>query len=332
MAFDIRLIPTPGYEQVVAFDHENFQCIIAIHSTRLGPALGGCRVKPYRSWDDALADALRLAKGMSYKSSLAGLNLGGGKCVVIAERTSADIMRRVGEAVNYFQGRYITAEDAGTTLADVRIAAEITPFAVRHDGSAMTARGVFGAITAAVRWLGEWGDNLEGLQVWVEGVGKVGMDLAQRLREAGSDLYVTDMRPEAVQEAVQRFQATALSATDARFMAVYAPCALGPAITAENVKSRANSIICGSANNQLADDELADVLHRLGALYVPDFLANAGGVIGAACEIDQPYDEAQAETLTDAIGERTRMLLEVAKMEHVTPLAAANMLAETRLL
>lgn len=330
MALQARRIPTPGYEQVVGFSTDDFQCFIAIHSTKLGPALGGCRVKPYASPEDALHDAKLLAKGMTYKSSLAGLDLGGGKCVVMAERSTPEIMKWVGEAVNHFQGSYITAEDSGTTLADVQIIGQVTPHVVRHDGSKMTARGVFGCMAAAVKWLHEWGDTLTSLPVWVEGVGKVGMDLAQRLHEAGSDLYVSDVRPEAVQEAVQRFQATPLSPTDARFMAVYAPCALGPVITPENIKSRTNSVICGAANNQLADDALADDLRSLGVLYLPDFLVNAGGVIAASCEIGQPYDETEAEELTDGQAERTENVLYIAKEANVTPLDAACLLAEMR--
>lgn len=330
MSLEIKEIRTPGYEQVVSFSSDTFRCFIAIHSTKLGPALGGCRVKNYESSNEALRDALRLAKDMSYKSSLAGLHLGGGKCVVIAEHPTDEIMKWVGEAVNHFRGTYITAEDVGTTLADVQIAGQVTPHVVHHDGSAMTARGVFASIGAAVKWLREWGD-LENLPVWVEGLGKVGMDLAGHFQKAGSHLYVSDIRPEAVQEAITRFGATEISPTDTRFAAVYAPCALGPAVTSENVRTRANSIICGAANHQLASEDLAEVLQGLGSLYVPDFLANAGGVIAAACEIGQSYDATRAEVLTEELAERTRLVLEVAAMEKVTPLAIAMMFAEMRL-
>lgn len=331
MSLEIKEIPTPGYERVVSFSSDLFACYIAIHSTKLGPALGGCRVKTYESSNQALQDALRLAKDMSYKSSLAGLHLGGGKCVVIADHATDEIMKFVGEAVNHFRGTYITAEDVGTTLADVQIAGQVTPHVVHHDGSMMTARGVFASLGAAVKWLGEWGESFEGLPIWLEGLGKVGMELAELLREAGSDLYVTDIRPEAVQEAMKRFSALELSPSDARFAAVYAPCALGPVITEENVHTRANSIICGAANHQLAGEHLADVLQGMGALYVPDFLANAGGVIAAACEIGQSYDPTLAQNLTDELAERTQLVLEVAAMEKVTPLAIANMFAEMRL-
>ena len=330
MSLRIVHIPQEGYEDVVSFsDDTGFQCFIALHSTALGPAIGGCRIKPYASPDDAMQDVMRLAKGMTYKSSLAGLDFGGGKCVVVADRATDEVMRKVGEAVEYFDGAYITAEDVGTTLADIEVAAQMTQHVVHQDGSPLTARGVYACIEAAVKWQGEWGDSLNAVSVWVQGLGKVGMDVARRLQAVGSDLYVSDIRPDAVAEAVQ-FGAEELGATDSKFIAVYSPCAMGQVVTATNVH-KANSIICGAANNQLADENLAEVLAQHGVLFCPDYLVNAGGVICAACEIGQPYDEARAEAETDGLAERLVKVLDLAEQAGVTPLAAANMLAEARL-
>ena len=331
MSLRIVHIPQEGYEDVVSFtDDTGFHCFIAIHSTTLGPAIGGCRIRPYASPDAAMQDVMLLAKGMTYKSSLAGLNFGGGKCVVIADQTTPDIMQKVGEAVDYFDGRYITAEDVGTTLADIDVVGQVTPHVVHHDGSLLTARGVFTCLEAAVKWQGEWGDSLAAVSVWVQGLGKVGMEVARRTQAAGSDLYVSDIRPDAVAQAVQ-FGAEELGSADSKFIAVYSPCAMGQVVTAANIHTRTNSIICGAANNQLADESLAEVLAQNGVLFCPDYLVNAGGVICAACEIGQPYDEAQAEAETDGLAQRLVAVLDLAKRAGITPLAAAAMLAEARL-
>ena len=192
MTIQIERLTCDGYEQVVHFSDDAFQCFIALHNTKLGPAIGGCRLKWYDTSDDALADVLRLSKGMTYKSSLAGLDFGGGKCVVIAERPTRDIMLKVGECVNFFAGEYITAEDVGTTLLDTAITGEITPYVAHLDGSAMTARGVLACMLAAADHLDQWG-GLDGVPIWIEGLGKVGMDLANRL-QGHNNLYVTDLQ------------------------------------------------------------------------------------------------------------------------------------------
>src|SRR5882672_4539737 len=253
----IDQLEQPVYEQVVSFRAEDFHCYIAIHSTKLGPALGGCRVKPYLSDAEALMDALRLSKSMTYKSSISGLNYGGGKCVVIADRATPEIMRRVGEAVNFFAGRYITAEDVGTTVADTAFAAEVTPYVARIDGSTMTARGVFASVVAAAKYLDQW-DGLE-LPIWVQGLGKVGMPLIEHLR-GHSNLYVSDLRADLVSQA-KALGAHAISESDRKFIAIYMPCALGPVVNPGNLHTLSYSIICGAANNQLAADSYAEVLH-----------------------------------------------------------------------
>lgn len=326
MALRIEHLQHDGYEQVVNFSDDGFECFIALHSTSLGPALGGCRIKPYLSKADALLDVLRLAKGMTYKSSLAGLNLGGGKCVVIADRASRDIMLKVGEAVNYFTGDYITAEDVGTTLADIEIASEVSTYTVHLDGSANTARGVLAAMRAAVSHLGEW-DSLDGVPIWIQGLGKVGMDLATRL-SGHTNLYVSDPRADLVDQA-KALGFHEISETDRKFIAIYAPCAMGQVINAGNLHGLPYTIICGSANNQLADDSYAESLHRDLILYAPDYLVNAGGVISAAGEIERWSDEEVGERC-DGIGAVLLNVFEMADTEGVTPLAMANALAEAR--
>jgi glutamate dehydrogenase/leucine dehydrogenase len=314
-----------GYEQVVGFTDDDFHCYIAIHSTTLGPALGGCRIKPYPTQADALLDVLRLAKAMSYKSSIAGLDFGGGKCVVVADRATPEIMQRVGEAVNFFDGRYITAEDVGTTIADTAIAAQVTPYVAQGDGSAMTARGVAAVMRSALRFL----DRSEQQEpIWVQGLGKVGMPLVREFLR-GLQVHVSDLRPELVAQA-EAAGARSLSEPARRLMTIYMPCALGPVVHPGNLHSLGYAVICGAANNQLADESYATVLQKRGVLWVPDYLANAGGVISAAYEAQEPYDVIACEAATDRLGERLWDVLQMAASEHETPFAAANRLAEAR--
>jgi leucine dehydrogenase len=321
----------PGYEQVVFFsDDDGFQCYIALHSTKRGPALGGCRLKPYLSSADALLDSLRLSKSMTYKSGIAGLDLGGGKCIVMADRATPDIMHKVGEAVNYFGGDYITAEDIGTTLADIELAGEVTEHIVHVDGSRMTARGVLVSMMAAALYCGEWGDNFDGVSIWVQGLGKVGMPLAVALTQLDHpNVYVSDLRDDLVAQACAA-GAYPVTELDKKFMSIYAPCAMGQVITPSNVHTMHYTIICGAANNQLSDDSYAKILHDNHVLFCPDWLVNAGGVISAACEIGQPYDQQRCETMTDNLGVRLLDVFDMAKREKLTPLAAASILAEER--
>lgn len=320
-----------GYERVVEFsDDTGFQCFIAIHNTKLGPAIGGCRLKPYASKEDALTDVMRLSKGMTYKSSLAGLDFGGGKCVVMADKATRDIMLKVGEAVNHFDGKYITAEDVGTSLADIMTTAETSAYTVHLDGSEMTARGVLACMQAAVKWHGQWGDNLTGVPIWVQGLGKVGMDLTRRLLEMPiANIWVTDLRADAIEQA-KAMGASALNESEKKFIAIYSPCAMGQVVTADNVDCITHSIICGSANNQLLSDAYADFLQQKDVLYAPDFLVNAGGVIHAAYEIGQEFDQAACEAHTDNLGEVLVNIFEIAKGEKTTPLQAAMTFAEER--
>jgi leucine dehydrogenase len=320
-----------GYEQVVKFQDDDFHCTVAIHSTKLGPAVGGCRLRNYPSETEARADVLRLSRSMTYKCSLAGLSFGGGKAVIMAEQPTRDTMLRFGDVVNYFKGDFITAEDVGTDTADLAITGEITKHLTRIDGSVMTARGVIAAMMAGAQYQGQWGDSLDGVPIWVQGLGKVGMPLANYLCYLDHpNVHVSDLRAEAVDQACAA-GAHKLDQSGHKFMAIYAPCALGHVVHADNVESLTYSIICGAANNQLVDDQYAEVLHKNNVLYLPDFLVNAGGVINGACEIDQVYDQARAESMTDDIGICVVNVLTLAAEAKVSPLTAANWLAEARL-
>jgi leucine dehydrogenase len=319
----------PGYEQVVSFSDDDFRCFIAIHNTNRGPALGGCRLKPYLSSADALLDSLRLAKSMTYKSSLAGLNLGGGKCIVMADRATPDIMHKVGEAVNYFGGDYIIAEDIGTTLSDIEVAGEVTDHIVHVDGSQMTARGVLVSIIAAALYCGEWGHSLDGVPIWVQGLGKVGMPLAHSLAKLDhANVYVSDLRDDLVAQACA-VGAHPVSEIDKKFMSIYVPCATGQVITPSNVHTTHYTIICGAANNQLADDCYAKVLHDNHVIFCPDWVVNAGGIITAAHELGSSYDEMACMADVDNIGVRLLELLDFSERERITPLDAAKKLAES---
>ncbi len=334
MPLTITEQPVDGYERVVSFSDDDFQAYIAVHNTALGPALGGCRIKSYASKDDALTDVLRLAKGMTYKSSLAGLNLGGGKCVVMAEKATREIMLKVGEAVNYLNGLYITAEDVGTTLPDIQVVGEVSPHIVHLDGSSNTALGVLSCMMAAVKYHGEYGDTLNGVPIWIQGLGKVGMDLAMRLGTLDDlQLYVSDLRPDVVKHACDTLGAREITEADKRFIAIYAPCAMGQIVNDTNLNTTRYSIICGSANNQLVHDEYAKVLQDNGVLYCPDYLVNAGGVITADGEIEKWTDEKVIEHCSN-LGDQLLKCFEMADEgvmgQKITPLAAANMLAEAR--
>lgn len=324
-----------GYEEILNFsDDTGLQGYVAIHNTKLGMGLGGCRIKSYSSNEEALLDALRLAKGMTYKSSLAGLNFGGAKCVVNAPKATREIMLKVGEAVEFLKGRYCSAEDVGTTLDDVHIMREVTKHTAQLDGSMMTARGVLACIKAAVKYRNQWEDledpvDLENLTVWIQGLGKVGMDLFNRLVPLKTDLYVSDLRPDAVVEAIES-GAREITEEQKRFINIYAPCAMGQVINENNVNKIAYAIICGSANNQLVHEEYADVLRHNDVLYCPDWLVNSGGVINAAYEIGIAFDEEACGKATDAVGDKLLEVFAMADEENTTPLKIASIIAETR--
>ena len=337
----------------VAFDHEELVVrrgrrsgvygAVAIHSTALGPALGGLRIWHYATTGDGARDALRLASGMTYKAAAAGLDLGGGKGVICAPAEGLEGDRRraalldFADLVESLDGRYITAEDVGTSPADLVTIAERTSHLTglpperggSGDPSPFTAIGVEAAIRASVR--AHFGDDsLAGRRVAVVGLGHVGASLAARLAEDGCELVVSDIvdRRElaAALGAAWVDPAVALQAE----CDVLAPCALGGAITARNATELRCAIVCGSANNQLADESLAEVLRARGIVYAPDFIANAGGLIHVYREL-KGYSEERAVALAEGIGDTVAGVLATADERSITPLVAADEIARERL-
>lgn len=318
---------------------------IAIHSTALGPALGGARLWRYRALGDAIADALRLSEAMTYKAAAAGLELGGGKAVLCAPpdreltpECRRDLMLDLGDAVESLGGRYVTAEDVGTGTDDMTIVAESTAHVVGRptdaggsgDPSPVTARGVEAGIRACCEH--RYGSpDLADRVVTIAGIGHVGLALAERLAEAGCELRVSDI-DEAKRESARRLEALWVDPENAAGTDcdVFAPCALGGAINAESIDRLRCEIVCGSANNVLADDSLAEALTDRGILYAPDFIANAGGLINVYGEL-RDLGPGQVEQLLDGIGDALGRVFEVASARSVTPLEAAKAVAEEAL-
>ncbi|EHL31267.1 Leu/Phe/Val dehydrogenase [Legionella drancourtii] len=267
------------------------KAIIAIHNTKLGPALGGCRFIEYPSTAAALKDAMRLARGMSYKAASVNLPLGGGKAVIIKPKGSFDragYMHQFGKFINELNGRYITALDSGTLLSDMDIIGEHTPYVAslsKHHGdpSPSTAKGILRGIQAAVAFkLNK--DNLNGVHVAIQGLGHVGYALAKHLHDLGAKLTVADISPAAVEQAVKEFGAKPVSTDQIHKVPcdVFAPCALGAIINDITIPQLQTTIIAGAANNQLAHSYHGKVLHDKGILFAADYVINAGGLIFAA--------------------------------------------------
>jgi leucine dehydrogenase len=288
-----------AHERVVfAQDKQSgLRAIVAVHSTRRGPGAGGCRFWHYRSSSEALTDALRLSRGMSYKNAMAGLPLGGGKAVVMVDGNhpkSPHLLEAFGRLVDSLEGSYITAEDVGATVSDMEVVATQTPYvsglprtAVDADGNPApkTALGVYLGIEAAVQFqLGR--ESLRGVTVGVQGLGGVGYALCSLLAEQGASLRVADVRPEAVQRACKEFDARASQPNEILFerVDVLSPCALGAVFDANTIPRLQTTIIAGAANNQLATAEDGARLHAAGVLYAPDYVINAGGIISVGRE------------------------------------------------
>jgi valine dehydrogenase (NAD+) len=335
-----------GHEQVVFCQDAptGLRAIIAIYSTRLGPALGGTRFYPYPSEDAALADVLNLSRAMAYKNALAGLDLGGGKAVIIgdpARLKSEALLRAYGRFVESLNGRYVTACDVGTYSEDMDIIARecthVTGRTVANggagDSSVLTAFGVFQGMRAAAGHV--WGAaSLEGRRVAVEGVGKVGRHLVGHLMDAGARVVICDVAAAAVERVRTEHPAVEVAASRAELAAgqldIYSPCALGGSITDDMVTALTARIICGGANNQLAQPGIEKQLADRGIVYVPDYLVNAGGVIQVADELAGfSFDRAQARAAR--IFDTTRQILVMAGEEGVPPVVAADRLAERRM-
>ena len=296
MAF-FDLTDFDNHEQVVFCSDEKsgLKAIIAVHSTKLGPAVGGCRMWDYANDEAALVDALRLSKGMTYKNALAGLKMGGGKSVIIGDAKSIkseDLFKAFGEALNGLNGRYLSAEDVNITTADIAIANTVTPFVTGTEGKSgnpgpFTALGTFLGVKASVKHKLNR-DDLTGLKVAVQGLGSVGYGLCEHLHKAGAELFVTDINQVALDKAATELGATIVGLDEIydQDVDVYAPCALGASINDNTISRLKACIVAGCANNQLAEPRHDQSLVDNGILYAPDYVINAGGIINVSFEED----------------------------------------------
>ncbi|MEU7644140.1 Leu/Phe/Val dehydrogenase [Streptomyces huasconensis] len=336
-----------GHEQVVLCQDRasGLKAVIALHSTALGPALGGTRFYPYASEEEAVADALNLARGMSYKNALAGLDHGGGKAVIIGDPEqikSEALLLAYGRFVASLGGRYVTACDVGTYVSDMDVVARecrwTTGRSPEHggagDSSVLTAFGVFQGMRASAQHL--WGDpTLRDRKVGVAGVGKVGHHLVEHLLADGAEVVITDVREESVRRVLDKHPSvTAVADTDALIrtegLDIYAPCALGGALNDESVAVLTAKVVCGAANNQLAHPGVEKDLADRAILYAPDYVVNAGGVIQVADEL-HGFDFERCKAKAANIFDTTLTIFARAKQDGIPPAAAADRIAEQRM-
>ncbi|MEM9106326.1 MAG: Glu/Leu/Phe/Val dehydrogenase dimerization domain-containing protein [Pseudomonadota bacterium] len=309
----------PEFDQheKVVFAHDvksGLYSIIAVHDTRLGPALGGCRMWPYRDSGEALTDALRLSRGMTYKNALAGLDYGGGKAVIIGDpgtHKSPELLQAFGRKIDTLGGLYITGEDVGLTPADMETIAHTTDHVrgtaqhQRGDPSPYTALGVFVGMQAALAY-STGSPELAGKKVSIQGLGNVGFALAGYLHAAGAQLLVSDINRDTVERSVRAFDAKAVDSADAHKVEadIFAPCALGAGLNTNTIPELGASIVAGSANNQLANPKDGKALAKHGVLYAPDYVINAGGVIALAKgDVDEALLKADIYHIGDTLAE-----------------------------
>lgn len=338
-----------NHEQVAFFcePDSGLRAIIAIHNTNRGPALGGCRMWPYTSEDEAIRDVLRLSRGMTYKSAVSNLDLGGGKAVIIGnartDKTPA-LLHAMGRAVHRLGGRYIVAEDVGTSVEDIRIIGERTSHVAgivdkqtraggirSGDPSPATAHGTFFGLRAAVKYkLGR--DDLDGLRVAIQGVGNVGFRLARQLHEAGALLWVSDIYEDQVKRAVDELGATAVGCDDiyGQDVDVFAPCALGAVINDATLPQLRAKVVAGAANNQLSEDRHGKELMGRGILYAPDYVINAGGIIDISYERGGSYDRDAAVAHMEGIYDTLMEIFERSTAEGLPTNLVADFVAEER--
>ncbi|MCB1899560.1 Glu/Leu/Phe/Val dehydrogenase dimerization domain-containing protein [Cognatazoarcus halotolerans] len=335
------------HEQVVfcSDDKSGLKAIIAVHNSNLGPALGGCRMWPYASEEEAIRDVLRLSRGMTYKSAMANLKLGGGKSVVIGNprtQKTPQLLEALARAVDNLKGRYIAAEDSGTSVADMKYMAEFTPYVsgvkdkATKDGkrsgdpSPATAYGTFVGIRAAVKEkLGR--DSLDGLRVAVQGIGNVGFDLARQLKAAGASLWVSDIHQEQLDRAQQELGATVVG-SEAIFgldVDVFAPCAMGAILNDKTIPQIKAQVIAGAANNQLAEPRHGTALMDRGILYAPDYVINAGGIIDVYHE-RTGFKHEEVTRHVEQIYDNLMEIFERARVEGRPTGEVADVIAEER--
>lgn len=335
-----------GHERVLICSNPDvgLKAIIAVHSTVLGPGLGGVRMYPYKSFDEALTDVLRLSKGMTYKAAAAGLNLGGGKAVIIADSKkdkSEALLRCFGQYVDSLNGLYITAEDVGTDMEDMEVILTetrwVTGKSPAHGGSGdpspVTAYGTLQGIKAAANW--KWDDpSLEGRSVAIQGLGSVGHHLARYLiDDEGARVVGSDIDPEKVETArelgVEIVPPEEITAADCEILA---PCAMGATLNDDTIPKLKCQIIAGAANNQLHHEERhGHALHERGILYAPDFVINAGGLINVYNELTGEYNQDRALRMTRTIYLNLTRVFEIAERDGVPTAEAADRVAEERI-
>jgi leucine dehydrogenase len=344
LAMIFETLAQTGHEEVVFCHNKDagLKAIIAIHNSVLGPALGGLRMWPYASEQDALNDVLRLSRGMTYKAAVSGLNLGGGKAVIIGDPSkdkSEALFRAFGRFVNSLNGRYITAEDVGIDVNDMEYVFRETEFVTGvhqvHGGSGdpspFTAYGTLQGLMAALSV--KFGNEDVGKYSYaVQGVGHVGMEFVKLLRERGAKVFVTDINKELVQRAVDDHGAEAVAPdqiydVDAD---VYSPCALGGTVNANTLPRLKCKIICGAANNQLATDDIGDEVMRKGILYTPDYAVNAGGLMNVSLEIDG-YNRERAMRMLRTIYFNLGRIFEISARDNIPTYRAADRMAEERI-
>lgn len=335
---------TYDYEQLVFCQDKTsgLKAIIAIHDTTLGPALGGTRMWNYASEEEAIEDALRLAKGMTYKNAAAGLNLGGGKTVIIGDPLkdkNEEMFRAFGRFIQGLNGRYITAEDVGTTVADMDLIHEETnyvtgiseAFGSSGNPSPVTAYGVYvGMKAAAKEAFGS--DSLKGKTIAVQGVGNVAYTLCEFLHEEGAKLVVADINQKSVDRAVEAFGAVQVGTDEiySQDVDIFAPCALGAIINDNTIPQLKAKVIAGSANNQLKDTTHGDIIHEMGIVYAPDYVINSGGVINVADEL-YGYNHDRAMKRVAGIYDKIERIFEISKRDGIPTYVAADRLAEERI-
>jgi len=334
----ITPVPSSSHEEIYNIQDADtgLHGYIAVHSTLLGPAAGGLRMRPYATADEAITDVKRLSEGMTYKNAAAGLPLGGGKAVIIgdpAHDKSPELLRAFGRAIDALQGRYFTAEDMGMNPKDMAHLAEATPFVAgladgkfaSGDPSPITARGIFNAVrTAQKHHCGS--AELGGVTVAVQGLGNVGWHLCDLLSMAGANLIVTDTDDARIARATSAFNATAVE-TDQIYSVhadIFAPCAIGGILNATTIPQLKVAIVAGGANNQLGSPQDGAALHKRGILYAPDFVANGGGIINVATEILKISDRADfVDEKLVALDMTMQAILRQAKAENTCPDAVA---------
>ncbi|WP_452227126.1 Glu/Leu/Phe/Val family dehydrogenase [Lacinutrix cladophorae] len=334
-----------NHEQIVFCNDKDtgLKAIIGIHNTVLGPALGGTRMWQYNNEWEALNDVLRLSRGMTFKSAITGLNLGGGKAVIIGDaktQKTPELMKKFGEFVHSLSGRYITAEDVGMETADMDLVREVTPYVTgiseskggAGNPSPITAYGVFMGMKAAAKY--KFGnDILEDKKVIVQGIGHVGESLVEHLTNEGAKVIISDINQDRLLEVSKKYGATIYSGNDiySEDVDIYAPCALGATINDDTINKLKAKIIAGAANNQLAEEaKHGMILQEKGIVYAPDFLINAGGIINVYAELEG-YDKKEIMRKTENIYNTTLEILENADTNAITTNQAALQIAKSRI-